>query len=83
LKLRELYNPFHDKNIKSDERKTIFIGKLNYATDEVRLKKEFEIFGPIKSIRIVKNNKNGKSRGYGFVEYETIRDCELALRKGD
>jgi len=44
------WNPFEDANITSDPYKTLFIGRLNYDTTEKRLRKEFESFGPIKSI---------------------------------
>lgn len=37
------------------------------------MRHEFEIFGKVKSVRLIKD-KDGKSRGYGFVEYESRRD---------
>lgn len=48
--------------------KTIIVARLNYETDEEKLKREFEIFGPIKRIKLIRDLE-GKSRGYAFVEF--------------
>ena len=42
------------------------------------MKREFEVYGPIRSVRIVVDKKTGKSRGYAFIEFEKERDM---LRK--
>jgi len=47
------------------------------------LKREFEIYGPIKKIRIVTDIKTGKSRGYAFIEYEHKRDFITAYKHAD
>lgn len=54
---RKIYewNPFEDSNATSDPYKTLFVGRLNYTTNEKRLRKEFEEYGQIKSIRIVRD----------------------------
>ena len=39
------------------------------------LRREFEMFGPVARINIVKN-KNGNSRGYAFIVYERERDMK-------
>jgi len=54
----------------------------NYETTEQALKEAFEQYGPIKSLRIVRD-LNGKSRGYAFIEYENPEDMKRALRYGD
>lgn len=48
-------------------------------TDEKKLKKEFQIFGPIRSIRIVVDEKTGLSKGYAFIEYENKRDFDCSF----
>ncbi|CAG8599949.1 10061_t:CDS:2 [Acaulospora colombiana] len=45
------------------------------AAKETDLRREFEMYGPIDRIKIVKN-KNGNSRGYGFIVYERERDMK-------
>ncbi len=59
------WNPFEDVNISSDPYKTLFVGRLGYDTTEKKLKKEFEAFGPIKSVKLVK--KDDKFKGYAFI----------------
>jgi U1 small nuclear ribonucleoprotein 70kDa len=60
---------------------TIFIGRLSYETTEKKLRRELEIFGPIKQVCIVMDSMTGKSRGYGFIEFENETDMALALKK--
>ena len=48
-------------------------------TDEL-LRKEFEIYGNVIFAKVVKD-KNGKSRGYGFVEFGHRSDFLSAYRQ--
>lgn len=48
--------------------------------DEKRLKKEFEPFGEIKKVRVIRD-LTGKSRRYAFVEYVHMSDFRNAYRK--
>jgi len=43
------------------------------------LRREFEQYGPVKSIKMVHNTKNGKPRGYAFIEYEHEKDMHYTL----
>lgn len=43
--------------------------------NETDLRREFEMYGPIERIRIVRNRK-GKSNGYAFIVYERERDMK-------
>ena len=77
--MHRLGDPFKDKNIKNtDTFKTVFVGRLAYATTEDRIKREFEIFGAIDTVRLVKNLQ-GKSRGYAFVTFMRERDANYAI----
>lgn len=44
------------------------------------LKKEFELYGKIKKIRLIKD-LNQKSKGYGFIEFENEKDFISAYRQ--
>lgn len=46
----------------------------NYDTSESKLRREFEVYGPIKKIVVVHNIDSNKPRGYAFIEYEHERD---------
>lgn len=61
---------------------TLFVGRLAYEVNERKLLREMEAFGPVKYIKIIKD-KEEKSRGYAFVEYENEEDMKRAYRAAD
>ena len=48
----------------------LFIGSLAYATTDDTLKAFFETVGPVKDARVITDRDSGRSKGFGFVEYE-------------
>jgi len=46
----------------------IFVGNLSFSSTEADVKKLFEGFGSVDSVRIVMEKKGTKSRGFGFVQ---------------
>jgi U1 small nuclear ribonucleoprotein len=62
---------------------TLFVGRMAYEVTERKLLREMETFGPVKDIKIVKDKKEGKSRGYAFVEYDHEEDMKRAYRAAD
>jgi len=48
----------------------LFIGSLAYATTDETLKAFFEQIGPVKSARVITDRESGRSKGFGFVEFE-------------
>ena len=64
------------EQITSDPFKTIFVGGLKYSVTERQVKREFERFGEVKKVSIVKEKDSGKPRGYAFVEFERERDVK-------
>merc|ERR1719420_961645 len=81
-KLCERYDPHKDPNVNGDPFKTLFVARVSYDTTEKKLKREFEVFGSIKRVRMVYDQK-GKPRGYAFIEYEHERDLKNAYKQGD
>ena len=61
---------------------TLFIGRLAFEVTEGKLLREMEAYGPVKDIKLV-SNKQGKSRGIAFVEYENEEDMKRAYRAAD
>ena len=57
----------------------LFVGNLDYNADEAALKSHFETIGAVKSAEIVMNPHNGKSKGFAFVEMESIDDAKKAV----
>jgi len=81
-KIIEAYDPHKDPNASGDPFKTLFVGRISYDTTEKKLKREFEVFGSIKKVRMVYDQK-GKPRGYAFIEFEHERDLKNAYKQGD
>lgn len=61
---------------------TLFVGRLAYEVTERKLLREMETYGPVKDLKLIKD-KEGKSRGYAFVEYEHEEDMKRAFRAAD
>ncbi|CAG8474615.1 975_t:CDS:2 [Diversispora eburnea] len=79
----EEWEPNKDDNVTGDPFKTLFVARMSYEMTEKDLRREFEMYGPIESIRIVKNKANGKPRGYAFVEFEREKDMKAAYKDAD
>ncbi|CAL9027068.1 unnamed protein product [Prunus brigantina] len=79
----EKYDPNNDPNISGDPYKTLFIARLNYESTESRIKREFDVYGPIKRVRLVSDKETNKPRGYGFIEYMHTRDMKAAYKQAD
>merc|ERR1711937_1132073 len=81
-KLIAKFDPHKDSKATDDPFKTLFVARISYDTTEKKLKREFEVFGSIKKVRMVYDQK-GKPRGYAFIEYEHERDLKNAYKQGD
>lgn len=57
----------------------IYVGNLSYETTEDDLKKEFETFGKVESVKIIMDNYTGRSKGFGFVEMSNNSEAQAAL----
>lgn len=47
---------------------TLYVGNLPYRANEQVVKEHFESFGFVKSVRLMKDKRTGKRKGFGFVE---------------
>ncbi|XP_078511290.1 protein lin-7 homolog B isoform X2 [Lissotriton helveticus] len=79
----KIWDPHNDPNALGDAFRTLFVARVNYDTTESKLRREFEVYGPIKRIHIVFNRRSGKPRGYAFIEYEHERDMHYVARAID
>ena len=57
----------------------IYVGNLSYEVTEEELKEAFESFGQIESVRIIKENYSGRSKGFGFVEMPNNANAQSAI----
>ncbi|MBL4630796.1 MAG: RNA-binding protein [Paraglaciecola sp.] len=47
---------------------TLYVGNLPYRADEEAVQEHFEQQGSVVSVRLMKDRRTGKRKGYGFVE---------------
>ncbi len=47
------------RELQGDPFKTLFVGRISYDATEKKLRREFEEYGPIKSIRLVNEKRSG------------------------
>jgi RNA recognition motif-containing protein len=57
----------------------LFIGSLAYATTDDGLKDFFAQIGPVASARVITDRETGRSKGFGFVEFENEDDNQKAV----
>jgi cold-inducible RNA-binding protein len=57
----------------------IYVGNLPYELTEQELREEFETFGAVTSVSIVKDRYTGRPRGFGFVEMSTVSEGQAAI----
>ncbi|RIA82022.1 hypothetical protein C1645_700427 [Glomus cerebriforme] len=75
--------PNKDENVTGDPFKTLFVARMSYDITEKDLRREFEMYGPIENIRIVKRKSDGKPRGFAFIEFEREKDMKAAYKDAD
>jgi len=64
---------------KKEIRMNIYVGNLSYEVTEEDLQKAFEGFGQIDSVKIIKDNYSGRSKGFGFVEMPDNTEAQSAI----
>ena len=59
--------------------KKIFVGGLAWATDEPSLRGAFDKYGAIVEAKVVRDRETNRSRGFGFVTFETTDAAKQAV----
>lgn len=54
----------------SQELSTLYVGNLPYRANEQAVQEHFEQQGTVNSVRLMKDRRTGKRKGYGFVEMD-------------
>ncbi|EDK43765.1 conserved hypothetical protein [Lodderomyces elongisporus NRRL YB-4239] len=63
-----------------DPYRTVFIARLDYSLTELDVTQHFQKYGIIESIKIIRD-REGKSRGYGFIVFENEADANTCVNK--
>ncbi|WMV52294.1 hypothetical protein MTR67_045679 [Solanum verrucosum] len=56
----------------------LFVSGLSRYTSDENLKKAFEEFGCLTEAKVITDRATGRSKGFGFVSYETIEEADKA-----
>jgi len=57
----------------------IYVGNLPPQATEADLKNHFSKAGDVASVKIMKDQQSGQSRGFGFIEMSTRREAQKAV----
>ena len=57
----------------------LYLGNLSFKITEEELQEIFSEYGAVKSIKIITDRETGRSRGFGFAEFESREDAEKAI----
>ena len=58
---------------------SIYVGNLSYDVTEADLQADFEAFGAVASVNIIKDQYSGQSKGFGFVEMPSATEAQAAI----
>jgi len=58
----------------------MYVSNLSFHTGDNDLRKLFEQFGTVSSAKVITDRESGKSRGFGFVEMESDKDAQEAIK---
>ena len=56
----------------------LFIGGLPFSTTDDELKEAFAAHGTVASAVVIRDRDSGRSKGFGFVEYENDEEGKAA-----
>lgn len=64
-----------------EEGRGIFVGGLPVSVDDKELRNHFEAYGAVQDATVVLNQRTGKSKGFGFVEFRDAGIREAVMQK--
>lgn len=59
--------------------KKLYVGSLSYDTTDDGLRELFSSAGTVQSAEVIRDRYTGRSKGFGFVEMETVAEAEKAI----
>ena len=61
----------------------IYVGNLSFNTEEQQLQELFASLGQVESVRLIRDQATGRSRGFGFVEMADAAQGQAACETLD
>jgi len=59
----------------------LFVGSLPWAVDDQALADLFAEFGTVASAKVIMDRESGRSKGFGFVEFDDDNAAKAAMNK--
>jgi len=59
----------------------LFVGSLPWAIDDQGLEDLFKDFGTVSSAKVIMDRETGRSKGFGFVEFDDDDAAKSAMSK--
>ena len=57
----------------------LFVGGLPFSTTDEELNEAFSQFGTVASAKVITDRETGRSRGFGFVEFESDDEGKASI----
>lgn len=61
----------------------LYVGNLPYSFDDAKLAEVFSKFGTVLSAVVIKDRETRRSKGFGFVEFESEEAAKKAIQEMD
>ncbi|CUS20764.1 LAQU0S01e14136g1_1 [Lachancea quebecensis] len=83
---------FHDHHLRvdsvahpaqHDNKRSVFVGNLDFEEAEENLWKHFEKSGEIEYVRVVRDSKTNMGKGFAYVQFRDFQDINKALLLND
>lgn len=62
---------------------TIYVGNINYSLGEAEIQKIFEVLGEVESVKIIRDKRTGRSKGFAFIEMPNKKEAMEAIKTLD
>lgn len=59
----------------------IYVGNLSYQATEDTVRESFEEFGEITDLVIIKDRATGRSKGFGFITFDSAQSADRAVEE--
>jgi RNA recognition motif-containing protein len=59
--------------------KKLYVGNLNYDTQESTVRTIFEEYGTVESVNLITDRDTGRPKGFGFVEMGSDEEAQSAI----